>query len=276
LTALGPEPIIRAMSSLKEIRAKVAARELVIGTHVSLLDPSVTELLACTGFDFLWIDTEHSAIDRGALQQHLIAAQAGGAAAFVRIPWNDPVLAKPVLEMGPAGIVFPMIRTAAEARAAVSACLYPPAGQRGFGPRRAVRYGMIPTEQYIRESAQSFWRIMQIECVDAVENLDEILGVEGVDAIVVGPNDLSGSVGLLGQTQHPDVVRLCDRIAETALRRKVPFGVSMGDDPPVVQRWIDRGVDWIALGSDTGSLLAGGRQALEHAREARARRKDRT
>ena len=257
------------MSTLTDIRRKIAARELVVGTHVSLLDPAISELAAYVGFDFLWIDTEHSAIDRGVLQQHLVAAQAGGAAAFVRIPWNDPVMAKPVLEMGPAGIVFPMICTAEQARAAVAACLYPPAGERGFGPRRAIRYGTVPAERYISESAGSFWRIMQIEHVEAVRNLDAILGVEGVDAIVVGPNDLSGSVGLLGETGHPDVVKLCDRIAEAAKRRGMPFGVSMGDDPDTVRRWIERGVDWIATGTDTGSLVAGGRRALEQARAFR-------
>jgi 2-dehydro-3-deoxyglucarate aldolase/4-hydroxy-2-oxoheptanedioate aldolase len=258
------------MATLPDIRRKIAAHELVIGSHVSLLDPSVSELLACVGFDFLWVDTEHSAIDRGALQQHLVAAHAGGAAAFVRIPWNDPVLAKPVLEMGPAGIVFPMICSAEQAEAAVAACLYPPAGVRGFGPRRAVRYGVVPNDRYIREAASSFWRIMQIEHVDAVRNLEAILGVEGIDAIVVGPYDLSGSAGLLGQTGHPEVRKLCDRIVEIAQRRGIPVGVSTGDDPDTVRRWIERGVDWIATGSDTASLLAGGRRALEQARALRA------
>jgi 2-keto-3-deoxy-L-rhamnonate aldolase RhmA len=258
------------MATLSDIRQKIAAHELVIGSHVSLLDSSVSELLACVGFDFLWVDTEHSAIDRGVLQQHLVAAQAGGAAAFVRIPWNDPVLVKPVLEMGPAGIVFPMICSAEQAKAAVAACLYPPAGVRGFGPRRAVRYGTVPSDRYIREAAESFWRIMQIEHIDAVRNLEAIVEVEGVDAIVVGPNDLSGSVGLLGQTGHPEVRKLCDRIAEVAKRRGIPFGTSIGDDPDTVRQWIDRGVDWIATGTDTGSLLAGGRRALEQARAFRA------
>ena len=246
------------MTTLHDIRQKIASGELVVGTHVSLLDPSISELLAGVGFDFLWIDTEYSVFDRGALQQHLVAAQAGGAAAFVRTSWNDPVLAKPVLEM----------RYAEEARAAVAACLYPPAGVRGFGPRRAARYGMVPAEQ-------SFWRLMKIEHVDAVETLDGILDVEGVDSIVVVPNDLSGPLGLLGQTQHPEVVRLCDRIAEVAKRRKVPFGSSIGDDPAVVQRWIERGVDWITTGTDTGCLHAGGRRALEQARDMRSRQKGR-
>lgn len=258
-----------AMATLHEIRRKIAARELVVGSHVSLLDSSVSELLACVGFDFLWIDTEHSAIDRGALQHHLVAAQAGGAAAFVRIPWNDPVLAKPVLEMGPAGVIFPWVCTAEQAKAAVAACLYPPAGVRGFGPRRAVRYGAIPSDQYIREAAGSFWRIMQIEHVEAVRNLEAIVVVEGVDAIVVGPNDLSGSLGLLGQTEHPEVQKLCDRIAGVARKAGVPFGTSIGDDPAVVRRWIERGVDWIATGGDIGSLLAGGRRALAQAKAIR-------
>lgn len=110
---------------------------------------------------------------------------------------------------------------------------------------------------------------MQIEHVDAVRNLEAILDVEGIDAIVVGPYDLSGSAGLLGQTGHPEVRKLCDRIVEITKRRGIPVGVSTGDDPDTVRQWIERGVDWIATGSDTGSLLAGGRRALEQARAAR-------
>ncbi len=249
------------MEGLEKVKGKLASGELVLGTHVSLADSCVTELLGDVGFDLLWIDTEHSPLDKSGLVLHLVAARAAGAAAFVRVPWNDPVLAKPVLEMGIDGIIFPMIRTEEEARRAVSACLYPPDGIRGFGPRRAARYGLAGGADYIRTAASRFWRILQIEHYQAVDNLDAILSVPGVDSIVVGPNDLSGSVGLLGQTGHPRVMELMDRIVETAHRRKVPVGTSIPEDPVTIQQWIDRGVQWLVTGSDT-SYLANGASVL--------------
>ncbi|HET6484998.1 MAG TPA: aldolase/citrate lyase family protein [Spirochaetia bacterium] len=249
------------MEGLEKVKGKLASGELVLGTHVSLADSCVTELLGDVGFDLLWIDTEHSPLDKSGLVLHLVAARAAGAAAFVRVPWNDPVLAKPVLEMGVDGIIFPMIRTEEEARRAVSACLYPPEGIRGFGPRRAARYGLVGGADYLRAAASGFWRILQIEHHQAVDNLDAILSVPGVDSIVVGPNDLSGSVGLLGQTGHPRVTELMDRIVETAHRRKVPVGTSIPEDPATIQQWIDRGVQWLVTGSDT-SYLANGARSL--------------
>ena len=245
------------MEALERIRAKITRREPVFGTHISLNDPSVTELLGLVGFDFLWIDTEHSAIDRSVLLHHLIAARSAGKAAFVRVPWNDPVLVKPVLEMGIDGVVFPMIRTVEDARLAVASCLYPPEGIRGFGPRRAIRYGLQDRDEYLRTAADGFWRILQIEHHEAVDNLEGILKVRGVSAIVVGPNDLSGSVGLLGQTGHPTVVRLLDRIADAALAAGVPFGASIRGDPALVRQWMDRGAAWIAAGSDMDYIATG-------------------
>ena len=126
------------MGILKE---KMQKCEPIAGVHVSLGDACISELLSNVGFDFLWIDTEHTAIDYQILQNHLIAARAGGTSTLVRIPWNDRIMAKRVLEMGPTGIIFPMINTAEEAEFAMKSCLYPPYGIRGFGPIRAVYYG---------------------------------------------------------------------------------------------------------------------------------------
>ncbi len=260
------------MEGLQKLKARMAAGELVLGTHVGLADPCITELLGDVGFDLIWIDTEHSALDKSGLLLHLVAARAAGAAAFVRIPWNDPVLAKPVLEMGIDGIIVPMIRTEEEARRAVAACLYPPEGIRGFGPRRAARYGLIGGQEYIQSAASGFWRIMQIEHYHAVDNLEAILSVPGVDAIVVGPNDLSGSVGLLGQTGHPRVMELLDRIVQTALRRRVPVGTSIAEDPTAIQQWIDRGVQWLVTGSDLSYIVKGARALHEGLRAMAAKR----
>jgi len=249
------------------LNEKIARKEPVIGTHISLSDTSVTEMLGEMGNEFVWIDWEHSSLDRHHIQGHLIAARAGGMAAFVRVPWNDPVIVKPILEMGPDGVVFPMIRTAGEAEAAVASCLYPPKGIRGFGPRRASAYGMIGGDEYLKNVESSFWRIMQIEHAEAVKNLDEILKVDGVDTIVVGPNDLSGSVGLLGQTRHPEVMALLDEIAEKCNKAGKPFGTSIGYHKQTVEDWKRRGTAWIACGGDSGYIFEAGMNTLNNVKE---------
>ena len=254
------------MSRASDLLQKMK-KELVVGTHVNLADLSISEQMGALGFEFVWIEGEHSPLDKQTILGHIIGCAAGNTAAFVRIPWNDPVLAKPVLEMGPDGIVFPFIRTAEEARAAVAACTYPPKGIRGYGPRRANRYGTIPAAKYIAEVDDSILKIMQIEHIDAVTNLEEIMAVEGVDTIVVGPNDLSGSINLLSQVRHPDVMALMDTIAEKCKKANMPFGVSMPFDKANIADWIRRGVSWMAAGNDTSYIAKAGSETITTIRE---------
>jgi len=258
------------MSKAAELLQKMKGGELVIGTHVNLTDLSVSEQMGVLGFEFVWIDGEHAPLDRENIFQHIIACKAGGAAAFVRIPWNDPVLVKPILEMGPDGVVFPFIRTAEEARAAVASATYPPKGIRGFGPRRANRYGTQPNDEYIRESETSILKIMQIEHIDAVNNLEEILAVDGVDTIVAGTNDLSGSLGLLGQTRHPEVLAQLDIIAEKCRKAGKPFGISMGYDENNIKDWIRRGCSWMASGNDVSYIAQAGLETIKFIKAVKA------
>jgi len=241
--------------------------ETPVGICVSFCDCSITELLADCGFDFLWIDNEHASLHRENTLHHIMAARGTRTAVFVRVPTVDPVLVKPILEMGVEGIIFPFVKTAEEAELAVSSCTYPPKGIRGYGPRRAVKYGAIDTLDYIKEVPDNVWKIMQIEHFEAVNNLDSILSVEGVDAIIVGPSDLSGSVGLLGQPGHPDVMRLMDKIGEIAARHKKPFGVSIGYNETAIKQWIERGINWIQVESDVSLLYRGGITVLKDTRE---------
>jgi len=255
------------MSRASDLLQKMKKNPPVIGTHVNMADLSIAEQMGVLGFEFVWIEGEHSPLDKQTILGHIVACKAGNTAAFVRIPWNDPVLAKPILEMGIDGIIFPFIRTAEEAKAAVAACRYPPKGIRGYGPRRANRYGTQPNAEYLESVDESFLKIMQIEHIDAVNNLEEILAVDGVDTIVVGPNDLSGSVGLLGQTRHPDVLALMDTIAAKSKKAGVPFGVSMGVDKVALGEWIRRGVSWIGAGNDTSYIAQAGADAIKLIKE---------
>lgn len=248
----------------RQIREKMRRGETVVGAHAFYLDPSITEALGLHGFEFVWIDGEHSAFDKASILGHIIAAKAAGTASIVRVPWNDPVLVKPILEMGPDGILFPMVCTAKEAKKAVEACMYPPKGVRGFGPRRANGYGAVSNEIYLAHPEESFLRILQIEHVDAVHNLREILEVDGIDFPLIGPNDLSASIGHLGNTKQPEVRALCEKAIEICKEMGRPFGVSVGaGDHEAIRYWIEKGVSFIGCGDDISYISMGSHATLE-------------
>jgi len=248
-------------NNLSRVRDKIRKKILVIGTHVATSDPVASEIVCAAGFDFVWIDAEHGAMDRKDINLHIMAIRGQGVAPFMRVPWNDPVLVKPILDMGPAGIVFPFVKTAEEAQLAVASCKYPPKGIRGFAPIRANNYGTMDGDEYLEISKTEPWVILQIEHVDAVNNLEEIIAVEGVDTIVIGAYDLSGSIGLLSQIRHPKVLELCDRAADTCRKAHFPFGVSLLWSEENVRDWIHRGVSWIGVDNDISYLISGATEA---------------
>ena len=253
-------------NNLERIKNKISNNELILGTVVSFNDPEVSEVLCSCGFDFIWIDGEHGALDKKMIDLHILAVRGSGAAPFVRIPWNDPVLVKPILDMGPAGIIFPFIRNAEEAKLAVSSCRYPPKGIRGFGPRRANCFSKMEMDDYLKISEKEPWVMLQIEHIEGVNNLKEIVNVEGVGGIVVGPNDLSGSIGLLGQTKHPEVIKLTDKIADICKNTNTIFGLFTGyGDVEGIKDWIKKGATWLALDWDVGHLISSGRRAYDSA-----------
>ena len=261
------------MNKVNILKQKIKDKKPVIGASVTLRDPCIAELMAGLGFDFIWIDTEHSSLDKKDVQLHIMATSGTDAASFVRVPWNDPILVKPILEMGPDGIIFPFIKTAEEAEKAVSSCRYPPDGTRGFGPIRATRYGLIDRSKYIKESDSQIWKIMQIEHIDAVKNLKSIVDVDGVDSIVIGLNDLSASVGLLHNPNHEKIRELTDYIGDMAKSAGIPYGVAMEYNPKKIEEWLNRGVNWIELAGDFRFLFNAAREALQGTRNMMLERK---
>ena len=231
------------------IDAAWAAGRTAYGVHCVSADLAFYEISGLVGYDFVWIDTEHAAITLPMVLSGISAAQSNGCAAVVRVAKNDPVLAKPILEMGADGIIFPMVNSAEDAERAVKACLYPPAGCRGFGPLRANGYGSIPAGQFREKADRSVLKIIQIEHVDAVNALDEILEVKGIDLAVCGPMDLSASVDRLGQMSDPLVKELMDTIIRKCRRAKVPFGISMGYDMALRAYWREQGASFISMGN---------------------------
>lgn len=235
-----------------------------IGSHISLNDSTVTEIMGDVGFDYLWIDTEHTSITLDQLQNHLIAARASGVSAIVRVPEVSQVKAKPVLEMGPDGIVFPQVNNYELALEAVAACKYPPVGNRGWGPRRAMHFGVDMTAQdYIAKANDDILTILQFEHINAYKDLDRILAIEGLDVVLLGPCDLASSMGHIGDWHHPEVERVVDDLFERVHKAGKKIGVSYGlCDKEELYRYQRRGVDMISIAAETDFIVSGSKKLL--------------
>lgn len=251
------------MKNTNRISDAIRENKTAIGVHVASADICFYEMAGSMGYDYIWIDTEHSAMTLPMVLSGVAAANAGGSSVIVRLAKNDPILAKPVLDMGVQGIVFPMVNTAAEAEMAVKSCIYPPLGNRGFGPLRASWYGEVPTREYMDTADKTILKMIQIEHVDAVKNLPEILKVEGIDVIICGPMDLSASIGKAGQMDDPEVVDLFETIAEACKTAKIPFGTSIGWNPKLFEYWLSKGVSCISMGDPVGYFREMGIKVLK-------------
>lgn len=254
---------------MKTLKQKFRDQDLIGGMHICLADPAITELCAKIGYDFLWIDTEHSPMDYQTILMNLIAATAGGTPGIVRIPWNDAVLAKRVLEMGPAGLIFPMICSKQEANDAIASTLYPPLGNRGFGPQRAVFYGLEDASDYVNSKSKDLIRILQVETEHCVDNdLDKILDDEWIDCVMLGPCDLSASIGKLPDISCKESILLQDKALAKIRKAGKSAGTSIGcDDPKVIKSWFDRGANVISCNSETTHIITGTKRTLSMIRQ---------
>lgn len=255
------------MENARKFIDKLRHGQTCIGTSVSCTDPTITEAL-CGLSDFIWIDAEHGPLSLERIQGHLMATKGSGAAALVRVPWNDPVLIKPVLDIGADGVIVPLVRHAEDVRRAVAACRYPPDGIRGYGPRRPSQYGRLSGPEFCRLANASIIIVAQIEHSDALENLDEILAVPGLTSVLVGPNDLAGSMGLMGQPEHPRVLSAMETVVARARAAGVFASVAIGGGPEAFSAWVQRGVSWISVGGDIGFMLSAARHLVARVRAA--------
>jgi 2-dehydro-3-deoxyglucarate aldolase/4-hydroxy-2-oxoheptanedioate aldolase len=244
------------MQAIRRFRERLASGAVCLGASVTFTDPTVTEAL-CDSVDFIWIDTEHNPMTLESVTGHLMAARGCGAAALVRVPTSETAYIKRTLDAGAPGLIVPQVRSAAEVRRVVSDCRYAPQGSRGFGPRRPSNYGRIGGDEYVRRMNQDVFVAVQIEHIDACRELDEIVAIPGLDALAIGPMDLSGSMGLLGQVDHPEVVQTMETIIDRGRRAGLFIGIGMGTNPDYALRWIDKGAQWLQVGCDFSYMVEG-------------------
>lgn len=240
------------INHLEEFMKKIRSGETALGAVITGYDTSIVELAADAGFDFLWYDLEHSPLTITDAMHASIAVRGTNCALFIRVPWNENFLLKPVLDLAPAGVIIPMILTADDARAAVKACRYPcDGGERGFALRRQNRYGAGSLSEYLENSSREPLVILQIEHRQAVENLDEILAVPGIDSICIGPADLSSSYGKPLQFEDPEVKNAIRTICRKAEKAGIMAGGYCSDS----HYWSSYPLSWKAVGADSGILF---------------------
>jgi 4-hydroxy-2-oxoheptanedioate aldolase len=235
------------------------ANRLQIGLWCSLSSHYATELVAGSGFDWILLDTEHSPNDLESVLQQLQAAAPYPTHPVVRVPWNDMVTIKRYLDIGAQSLLIPYVQNVEEAKAAVAYTRYPPAGVRGVaGATRATRFGRA--KDYAKRAHEEICVLVQVETQTALDQLEKIAAVDGVDGVFIGPADLHASLGYVGETNNPKVMPVID----DAIRRirkcgKAP-GILTGVEADA-KRWIECGGLFVAVGADTG-VLARGTEAL--------------
>ncbi len=247
-------------------RYRLNQGEQLIGTIVTLNDPSVVEILCKVGFDWLFIDTEHAPLDMTSVQFLLQAA--GDVPCVIRVPSADEASIKKALDIGAAGIIVPQVNSAEQAEQIVQFSKYPPLGSRGVGIGRAHGYG-LSFQKYLDNANDSVAIIVQAEHSKAVENIDSISKVEGIDAILVGPNDLAASMGKLGKTTDLKVLEAIDKITKACLAANIRLGF-FGISAESLVKCSQTGYNLLVAGIDSLFLIDSARNILRKVKDPKA------
>ena len=235
----------------KTFRQGLQNGDLLLGTIISLANPAVAEILAAAGFDWLFIDAEHAPLDDAHIQG--LIQTAGQTPCLVRIPQLDEIAIKKALDAGATGIIVPQVNNAEQAAQAVSYAKYPPMGERGVGISRAHGYG-FEFKEYLDRANDEIVVVVQAEHSEAVDNIEAIAATPGLDAVFIGPYDLSASLGKMGQIEDASVIAAVDQVSEACATAGIQLGV-FGTASEAVSPYIKRGFTLIAAGTDT--LLLG-------------------
>lgn len=224
----------------------------VIGAFVKITDPAVIEIMGLAGFDFAIIDMEHGPISFETAQNSIRAAELTGISPIIRASENDPVQILRCLDIGAEGVEVPQIRNAEDAKLMASSARFHPKGDRGVCRYvRAAAYSSMERQKYFKMANDRTVTIAHLEGIEAVNNLDEIMAVDGVDILFIGPYDLSQSVGVPGEVNNPLVIRQMEKVIEKAKSAGKLVG-TFADDIESAKRWMDAGVKYIAISVDVG------------------------
>ena len=252
------------MAGLKE---KLRSGKLTLGTWVTIGHPDVPEILSTLPLDWVVFDMEHSPLDFSTLQPMMMGLRGSSVDPLIRVPISDPSYIKRALDLGSTGIVVPWINSAEEARSIVYYATYPPRGIRGAGPRRASMYGSIPFSDYYSSfEKESLVIVVQVETKEALERVDEIASVDGVDVLFAGPLDLSVSLGVPGEVTHPKVIEAMERVAKAARSAGKSAG-AMALSVDMARRLVDMGFNFISYAADYVVLRNAYLEALKRIRE---------
>ncbi len=252
------------MNKADQFRRKIEEGKLVKGVFITMPEASASEMAGYAGYDYVWIDAEHGAMDRQEIYHHIMAAQGAGCAAFVRVREAVPSIVKAILDMGPDGIIFPFCNNAEIVQKAVASCSYPDDayhGIRGQGPVRAIKYGLDDEEVYLKEAYSKVIKIAQIETYEGYQNLDEILAVEGIDSLFIGMADMSRSLAGTPGSPKPESV-FTDICGRTRVAGRM-IGCAIGAVRGEAMRVVEHGVQWVVFGQDSRILAEGLRANLE-------------
>ena len=247
-----------------QLRKRLGRGELVLGTILSLNSPDVAEILSQVGFDWLFIDAEHSTLDPHHLGA-IFQAVGDSTPCVVRLPALDEIAVKKTLDAGASGLLVPQVHNAEQVEQLVRWGRYYPAGSRGLGFGRAQGFG-LKVSQYLETANENILLSVQAESAEAVQNIESIVWVPGLDAVLVGPYDLSASMGLPGQVDHPDVKAAIQRVADVCKAAKMPVGI-FGMTAEAVKPYIEQGFRFIVTGVDTVLLGNAARQLLQNLRD---------
>lgn len=245
------------------VRKALIERKLTIGTWIQIGHPAVAEILANAGFDWIAADCEHTDIDIKGFAEVARGMHGRGAAPMVRVRENDTLAIRQVLDLGAQGVIVPLVNSAEEAKKAVQAAKYPPEGIRGFCFSRMNNWG-VDFDDYARQANEDIAVVVMIESKQAVENIDEILEVEGLDGVFIGPYDMSGSYGVVGQTSHPILLEAYNTVVKACEKHNKSAGLHIVKPTSVsIKKALKEGFTFIALGVDVVFLNNGARTAFE-------------
>jgi len=249
------------------LKVKLKNNQLTIGSWITVGNTSIAEIMAQSGFEWLTVDMEHSVITLDIAQQLIQVISGSGVVPLVRVGENNPYLIKRVMDAGAYGVIVPMVNTIEQAEAAVKAVKYPPIGTRGVGLARAQGYG-LEFDDYAATVNEESVVIVQVEHIDSVSNLEAILSVNGVDGCIIGPYDLSGSLGVPGNFMHPDVMAALKKTEKVCKKMNVPLGMHVIEpDYRLVIDNIKKGYTFIAFSLDSLFLGTSCREQLNLLRD---------